>query len=162
MLVFMSTPKVDFFNNLLYNALCKGGTVMTIGERIKNRRIQLGLTQTQLAHKMGITSKTTICKAETTDFNPTMDRVRDFADALDVSPAYLMGWVTEPNPNNEDTKVTSSKEYYVNEEAAKVAQSLFENEDMRILFDAAKDSKPEDLKMAADFLRRLKATNSEG
>lgn len=65
---------------------------MTIGERIKQRRIELGLTQTELAHKMGLTSKTTICKAETTDFNPTTDRVREFAKALDCTPAYLMGW----------------------------------------------------------------------
>lgn len=65
---------------------------MTIGERIKQRRIELGLTQTELAHKMGITSKTTICKAETTDFNPTTDRVREFAKALDCTPSYLMGW----------------------------------------------------------------------
>lgn len=65
---------------------------MTIGERIKQRRIELGLTQTELAHRMGITSKTTICKAETTDFNPTTDRVREFAKALECTPAYLMGW----------------------------------------------------------------------
>lgn len=69
---------------------------MTIGERIKQRRIELGLTQTELAHKMGITSKTTICKAETTDFNPTTDRVREFAKALDCTPSYLMGWEESP------------------------------------------------------------------
>lgn len=68
---------------------------MTIGERIKQRRIELGLTQTELAHRMGLTSKTTICKAETTDFNPTTDRVREFAKALECTPGYLMGWETE-------------------------------------------------------------------
>lgn len=73
---------------------------MTIGERIKQRRIELGLTQTELAHKMGITSKTTICKAETTDFNPTTDRVREFAKALDCTPSYLMGWEEVPNANS--------------------------------------------------------------
>lgn len=65
---------------------------MTIGERIKLRRKEIGLTQTELAEKMGLTSKTTICKAETANFNPTMDRVREFAKALDTTPAYLMGW----------------------------------------------------------------------
>lgn len=71
---------------------------MTIGERIKQRRIELGLTQTELAHKMGLTSKTTICKAETTDFNPTTDRVREFAKALECSPGYLMGWEDDGIP----------------------------------------------------------------
>ena len=65
---------------------------MTIGERIKLRRNELGLTQTELALRMGLTSKTTICKAETVNFNPTMDRVREFAKALDCTPGYLMGW----------------------------------------------------------------------
>lgn len=65
---------------------------MTIGERIKLKRKELGLTQTELAQRMGLTSKTTICKAETVNFNPTMDRVREFAKALECSPGYLMGW----------------------------------------------------------------------
>ena len=131
---------------------------MTIGERIKNRRIQLGLTQTELAHKMGITSKTTICKAETTGFNPTMDRVREFADALNVSPAYLMGWTSDA----EESKSIPKKEYYLNDETAEMAQELLDNKDMKLLFDAAKDSKPEDLRMVADMLNRLKQTNPEG
>ncbi|HAB94850.1 MAG TPA: XRE family transcriptional regulator, partial [Lachnospiraceae bacterium] len=33
---------------------------------------------------------------------------------------------------------------------------------MRVLFDAAQDSRPEDLQMAADLLRRLKKTNPDG
>ena len=76
---------------------------MTIGERIKQRRIELGLTQTELAHRMGLTSKTTICKAETTDFNPTTDRVREFAKALECSPAYLMGWESREGADQANT-----------------------------------------------------------
>lgn len=68
---------------------------MTIGERIKLRRKELGLTQTELAQRMGLISKTTICKAETINFNPTMDRVREFAKALECTPGYLMGWTDE-------------------------------------------------------------------
>ena len=94
---------------------------MTIGERIKQRRLELGLTQTELAHKMGITSKTTICKAETTDFNPTTDRVREFAKALECTPAYLMGW--------EDVREGSSKADNTSMEkggTAKQAEYLYE------------------------------------
>jgi hypothetical protein len=42
-----------------------------------------------------------------------------------------------------------------------MAQKLFENQGMRILFDAAQNSRPEDLKMAADLLERLKGTNTD-
>lgn len=51
--------------------------------------------------------------------------------------------------------------YYLNEETAKMAQSIFEDKDLRILFDAAKDSSPDDLRMAADLLKRLKGTNPD-
>ena len=47
--------------------------------------------------------------------------------------------------------------YYLNPETARVAQELFENPKMRILFDAARDADQEDLQMAADMLYRLKA-----
>ena len=53
-------------------------------------------------------------------------------------------------------------DYYINPETAKVAQAIFDDTDLHALFDAAQDSKPEDLKMAADLLRRLKGTNSDG
>lgn len=42
-----------------------------IGQRIKQRRIELGMTQEELAHKMGYASKTTINKIEN-GINPVM------------------------------------------------------------------------------------------
>ena len=64
----------------------------TVGERIKKRREDLGLSQMQLAIKMGYKSKSAICKVETVEDNITTDRIKDFAKALECSPAYLMGW----------------------------------------------------------------------
>ena len=46
--------------------------------------------------------------------------------------------------------------YYLNEETAEMAQQLFENRNLRILFDAAKDASPEDLKTTYDMLMALK------
>jgi transcriptional regulator with XRE-family HTH domain len=54
------------------------------------------------------------------------------------------------------------EQYYLNDETAQIAQEIFENKDMRVLFDAARDSRPEDLKIAADMLRRFKETNPNG
>lgn len=51
--------------------------------------------------------------------------------------------------------------YYVSKDTAEFAQELVTTPGMRVLFDAAKDSKPEDLEMAADLLRRLKQTNPD-
>lgn len=54
------------------------------------------------------------------------------------------------------------EQYYSNPETAKIAQEIFDDRNLRALFDAARDSKPEDLKMAAEMLRKFKATNPDG
>lgn len=52
------------------------------------------------------------------------------------------------------------KAYYFDKDTGDKAQELFENQNLRILFDAARDSRPEDLQMAAELLERLKRTNN--
>ena len=46
--------------------------------------------------------------------------------------------------------------YYLNNETAEMAQKLFENKDLRVLFDAAKDATPEDLETTYNMLMALK------
>jgi len=79
--------------------------------------------------------------------SPTSDKLLSIANYLGVSTDYLLG---------NDTK------YYINSDTAEKAQELFDNPDLRILFDAARDSRPEDLQMAADMLKRFKETNPDG
>lgn len=57
--------------------------------------------------------------------------------------------------------VNDDSEYYFDKQTAEVAQELFDDKNLRLLFSAARDSRPEDLKMAADLLLRLKQTNTE-
>jgi len=65
---------------------------MTIGERIRERRIELGLTQLELAHKMGYKNKSAICNVEKRGDNITSDRIEKLATVLECTPAFLMGW----------------------------------------------------------------------
>lgn len=46
--------------------------------------------------------------------------------------------------------------YYLNDETAQMAQKLFQNKELRVLFDAAQDASPEDLKTTYDMLMALK------
>lgn len=64
----------------------------TVGERIKERREQLNLTQTQLAIKMGYSNRSAISRAESAGDDIGANRVVKFAEALKCTPAYLMGW----------------------------------------------------------------------
>ncbi len=84
-------------------------------------------------------------------YTPKLDKIQKIADYFGVAMSYFI----DDDSNTENT-------YYINEETARVAQEVFENRDLRILFDAARDAKPEDLQMAAEMLRRFKETNPDG
>lgn len=65
---------------------------MTIGDRIKCLRMKLGMSQTDLAEKIG-TTKQNIYKYENGIItNIPSDKIEALAMALFTSPAYLMGW----------------------------------------------------------------------
>lgn len=146
---------------------------MDIGDRIRERRKALGLTQLELAKRLGLTSKAAISTVENNKEDMTTERIRKYAEALDTTPQYLMGWIKDPErprfgnidllPMVESmTESMVQNVSFYEDETAEIAQEIFENEGLHILFDAAKDSRPEDLQMAADLLKRLKATNPDG
>lgn len=87
---------------------------MNICDRIKERRIELGLTQKELANRMGFKTKSSISKAETIEVNPTADRIREFAKALETTPAYLMGW--------EDSKGNPIRKAPISDEAKEMLE----------------------------------------
>lgn len=67
---------------------------MNIGERIKQRRIELGMSQEELAKKMGYTTRNAIYQFEKKD-NMKLSIISEFAKALDTTEAYLTGWEEE-------------------------------------------------------------------
>lgn len=69
---------------------------MKIRERIKNRRIELNITQDELARRLGYSDKSSISRMENSS-KLTLNKVQLLADALNVSPSYLMGWEEENN-----------------------------------------------------------------
>lgn len=68
---------------------------MTIGQRVKLRREELGLSQEELAKRIGYKSKTSINKIELDFRNLTQSKIKAIADALDTTPSYIMGWDEE-------------------------------------------------------------------
>ncbi len=61
-----------------------------IGEMIKKRREQLGMSQDELAKKMGYKSRSSINKMELGLQDVPQRKVKDFAKALSVSISYLL------------------------------------------------------------------------
>lgn len=68
---------------------------MDIGERIRQRRESLGVTQSELARAVGYTSRSTINKIERDGRGISQDKIVAIAKALKVTPSYLMGWEDE-------------------------------------------------------------------
>ena len=65
---------------------------MTIYERIKNRRKELGLTADQVANSLGI-SRATVYRYESSDIEKIpFDIIKPLSEVLHCSPAYIMGW----------------------------------------------------------------------
>lgn len=65
---------------------------MTIGQRIREKRELIGMSQDELAQKLGYKSRSSINKIETDLYNLRQSKIKKIADVLDTTPAYIMGW----------------------------------------------------------------------
>ena len=62
---------------------------MTLGQKVRNRREELGYTQNELAQKTH-TSQPYISRLEKDDFNPSVQMIISIAVTLGVSIDYLL------------------------------------------------------------------------
>lgn len=124
--------------------------MLKLYENIKKRRIELNISQQELAELVGYKGKSMISQIESGSVDISRSMIVKFAEVLNCSPAYLMGWEDDESG------------YYLDDETALEAQRVFSDPDTRMLFDAARDSKPENIRIAADLLKRLKETNPDG
>lgn len=75
--------------------------MLDLYKNIKDRRLQLGLTQSELAAKLGYSDKTIISKIENGMVDMTQSRIIKFAEALKTTPSHLMGWDIKQNLIND-------------------------------------------------------------
>ena len=104
----------------------------------KSLRIENGYTQRELAEKMGM-SKSTVGMYEMGRREPDYETLEKIADFFNVDINYLLG------------KDTGSS-YYFEPEVAQYAEFLRQNPDYRVLFDASRKVKAEDLEKAVRML----------
>jgi transcriptional regulator with XRE-family HTH domain len=89
-------------------------------------------------------------------YTPKHDKLQRIADFFGVSIEYLTTGKDAEKQSAEGNK------YYFDDNAAAIAQDIYDNPRLRALMDAARDCDPEDLKMAADMLLKFKRTNPNG
>lgn len=81
-----------------------------LAKRIKERREELGLSQTQLAFKLGYKSRSSINKIEKGENDIPPSKIKWFAEVLNISPAELMGWDNAELKRIVDNAIKESKE----------------------------------------------------
>lgn len=128
---------------------------MRIGERIKQRRLELGYTADTLA-KLLNKNRATIYRYENGDIeNMPIDVLEPLAKALNTTPAYLMGW-QEPHQESTSTLSKQTEDYYLDAETAEYAEMLRTRPEMRMLFSASRGISKEDMQKAVEYIELLK------
>lgn len=86
---------------------------------------------------------------------PRADKLQSISNWLSIDLSDLL-------MNKGDNSPEQDSPYYLNPETAQIAQQVFDDPNLRILFDAARDVKPENICLAAEMLKRFKETNPNG
>ena len=119
------------------------GNKAVMAKNIQYYMDKQGKTRTEMCEALGVkyTTFTDWVKGNT---YPRIDKIELMANYFGISKADLV----------EDKKIEES--YYTNPETAQIAQEIYENKDLSLLFDAARDAKPEDLQTVHTMLLALK------
>lgn len=119
------------------------GDFPNIFKRIRERS---GLTQQQMADKLGI-SRSAIGMYEKGEREPNFETLELIADTFNVDMNFLLG----KKPTTEVIPDT----YYLDKEAREAAQFLYENPDYKVLFDASRKVKKEDIDFVKQMIDRM-------
>ncbi|MFR7590265.1 MAG: helix-turn-helix domain-containing protein [Longibaculum sp.] len=139
---------------------------MAIGSRIRKRREEMGMSQEELAKKLGYKSRSTINKIEKDINDITQSKILEFAKVLHTTPAYLMGWESdELTIENRPDALTENLEETVkylkeneDDELLELYKELVSNESLVLLVKKASKLSPKDV---AQLLRIVNAFEKE-
>lgn len=120
--------------------------------RLKSIMKERKITQTELAKRTGI-RQSSISDWLNDRYEPKQDKVYIIAKALNVSPAWLLGY-DENIPTNEP-----STNYYLDAETAEYAEMLRTRPEMRLLFSASRGISKEEMQEAVNYIEFIKSRN---
>ena len=87
--------------------------------------------------------------------SPKRDKIEKIANFFDINPDWLAG-TSDIKIKLQDNLNEQEQSYYLNPETSKIAQQIYDNKELSLLFDAAKDAEPEDLQTVHSMLMALK------
>lgn len=112
-------------------------------ERIKNRRMELGMSYQDLADKTGM-SKSTLQRYETGFIkNIPLSKVEALAQALQVTPEFIMGW-------------KDKKDSPLDSETLQMMSEAFARPEMRALFSVSRNATKDDIEKSIKIIEMFK------
>lgn len=112
------------------------------GERIKERRLALGISQLELAEKLGYKSDVSISRMESGTQDCPKGKLRQMADALYTTPGWLAGWDQEVDEN-----ILDGNEKYL--------EMLHKDPQYKVLLDSSSKLDEKSLKKLIEFVKSL-------
>lgn len=102
-----------------------------------------GYKQADLARHMGVSTATTAkwCTGQTM---PRIDKIQSICNRLGIDKSDLLNDHGEP-----------TEDYYINKDARELAEFLHKNPNYKVLFDASRNVRAEDIDLIARFIERF-------
>lgn len=111
-------------------------------------RSKSGFSQQELAEKLGL-SKSAVNMYERGERQPNFETLEHIADFFNVDVDYLLG-------RSDKSTALPESVYYLNNDARELAQFMFENPEYKILFDASRKVKKEDIEFVKQMIDRMR------
>ena len=118
-------------------------------KRLRYYLSKYNMTQIELAKKLGVgtTSVYNWCNGIKT---PRMDKVDAMCELFHCKRSDLIS-----------EKETEPEQYYLNDEARELAQFMFENPEYKVLFDATRKVKKEDIEFVKQMIDRVRGGSDD-
>lgn len=126
---------------------------MCLGENIRFLRTKKGYSQDDIANMLGYKSFTTIQKWESGVSEPPLKALKKLSEIFNVDMNDLATKNLSIDTNHEDSI------YYLDDDAREMAQFMYENPDYKVLFDASRKVKKEDIEFVKEMIDGLSNRN---
>lgn len=118
--------------------------------RLRRAMNSNNISQIELSEKTGI-PKSSINQYLSGYAKPKDDRIFLLSKALGVTESWLIGYDEDEDEDH----------YYINPETRRLAQEIYQNPDLRILFDASRNLEPDDIHAVANMIKRFKGKSED-
>ena len=126
---------------------------MCLGENIRFLRTKKGYSQDDIANKLGYKSFTTIQKWESGVSEPPLKALKKLSEIFNID-------MNDLATKKLSTDTSSDNDVYsLDDDARDMAQFMYENPEYKVLFDASRKVKKEDIQFVKEMIDRMSNNN---